>query len=234
MPSPTRTLGSWVRISLKAWMYVCVYSVFVLGSELATRWSPSKESYQLSYIKNWSETRSVTDAPCSRWSNWNRERRRIRRKRSLGKGESRHIPGASHAYQVASHAYQVASHAYQVASHDSLPCKPSYNWRLPSSGMWRRVDLVDWTDVSEERIASIFRVEKSASEEPAWAGGCRLLDLHSATSQKTAFFIVTAVKTSQILHHITGHPVFVLASIDWVMCPAIDNPASCEIPLSSR
>jgi hypothetical protein len=43
--------------------------------------------------------------------------------------------------------------------------------RLPSSGMWRRVDVV-WTDVSEERIASIFRVEKSASEEPAWAGGC--------------------------------------------------------------
>jgi hypothetical protein len=34
--------------------------------------------------------------------------------------------------------------------------------RIPSSGMWRRVDLV-WTDVSEERIASIFRVEKSAS-----------------------------------------------------------------------
>jgi hypothetical protein len=39
--------------------------------------------------------------------------------------------------------------------------------------MWCRVDLV-WTDVSEERIASKFRVEKSASEEPAWAGGCRL------------------------------------------------------------
>jgi hypothetical protein len=35
--------------------------------------------------------------------------------------------------------------------------------------MWRRVDLV-WTDVSEERIASIFRVEESTSEEPAWAG----------------------------------------------------------------
>jgi hypothetical protein len=34
--------------------------------------------------------------------------------------------------------------------------------------MWRRVDFV-WTDVSEERFASIFRVEKSASEEPAWA-----------------------------------------------------------------
>jgi hypothetical protein len=33
--------------------------------------------------------------------------------------------------------------------------------------MWGRVDLVDLTDVSEERVASIFRVEKSASEEPA-------------------------------------------------------------------
>jgi hypothetical protein len=33
------------------------------------------------------------------------------------------------------------------------------------------------TDASEERIASIFRVEKSASEEPAWAGGCSLQSL---------------------------------------------------------
>jgi hypothetical protein len=38
--------------------------------------------------------------------------------------------------------------------------------------MWRRVDLV-WIDVSEERV-SISRVETSASEEPAKAGGCRL------------------------------------------------------------
>jgi hypothetical protein len=43
---------------------------------------------------------------------------------------------------------------------------------MPSSGIWRRVNLV-WTYVSEERIASIFRVEKSASEEPGWASGCR-------------------------------------------------------------
>jgi hypothetical protein len=40
---------------------------------------------------------------------------------------------------------------------------------MPSSGVWRRVDVVDWTDVSVDRIASIFRVEKFASEEPAWA-----------------------------------------------------------------
>jgi hypothetical protein len=39
--------------------------------------------------------------------------------------------------------------------------------------MLRCVDLL-WTDVSEESIASIFRVEKSASKEPAWGGGCRL------------------------------------------------------------
>jgi hypothetical protein len=45
-------------------------------------------------------------------------------------------------------------------------------WRMLSSGMWRRVDLV-WTDVSEERIASIFRVETSASEEPDWSFGYR-------------------------------------------------------------
>jgi hypothetical protein len=30
-------------------------------------------------------------------------------------------------------------------------------WRIPSSGMWRRVDIL-LTDVSEERIAYIFRV----------------------------------------------------------------------------
>jgi hypothetical protein len=58
--------------------------------------------------------------------------------------------------------------------------------------MWRHVYLV-WTDVSEERIPTIFRVEKSASEEPAWVDGC-------ATSQKTAFFIVTAVKTSNLTY----------------------------------
>jgi hypothetical protein len=40
---------------------------------------------------------------------------------------------------------------------------------MPSSGVWRHVDVVNWTDVSEDRIASIFRVEKSANEEPAAA-----------------------------------------------------------------
>jgi hypothetical protein len=52
--------------------------------------------------------------------------------------------------------------------------------------MWRCVDPAV-TDVSEGRIASIFRVEKSASGEPA-----------SAASKKTKLFIVTAVKTSDL------------------------------------
>jgi hypothetical protein len=49
-----------------------------------------------------------------------------------------------------------------------VPCRKGVQGgRKQSSGMWRRVDIV-LTDVSEERIASIFRVEeKSASEEPA-------------------------------------------------------------------
>jgi hypothetical protein len=46
--------------------------------------------------------------------------------------------------------------------------------RMPSSGMWCPVDLVG-TDISEERIASIFRLEKSAERRFTQ-------DLHGATS----------------------------------------------------
>jgi hypothetical protein len=35
LSSLARTLGSWVRKPLEAWMSVCVYSVFVLGNGLA-------------------------------------------------------------------------------------------------------------------------------------------------------------------------------------------------------
>jgi hypothetical protein len=56
------------------------------------------------------------------------------------------------------------------------------SWRMPSSGMWRRVGLL-WTNVSEEHVASIFSVEE-------------IVNPHGDTSQKTAFFLVTAVKTS--------------------------------------
>jgi hypothetical protein len=42
LSSPARTMGSWVRIPLRTWMSVCVYSVCVVlcvGSGLATGWS---------------------------------------------------------------------------------------------------------------------------------------------------------------------------------------------------
>jgi hypothetical protein len=64
--------------------------------------------------------------------------------------------------------------------------------------MWHRVEVV-LTDVSEESIASIFRVEgkirKSAREASVRNVKSKL---HGATSKKTAFFIVTAVKTSNL------------------------------------
>jgi hypothetical protein len=85
---------------------------------------------------------------------------------------------------------------------------------MSSSGVWRCVDLA-LTEVSEERIASIFRVEEYASHLLTLAPRSRILlpwrwrryvppkcrltqDLHSATPQKTIFFIVTAVKASNL------------------------------------
>jgi hypothetical protein len=54
------------------------------------------------------------------------------------------------------------------------------------------LDLV-WTDVLEEYIASILRVEKTASQEPwSWyiRPKCRFTeDPHDATSQTTEFFM---------------------------------------------
>jgi hypothetical protein len=59
--------------------------------------------------------------------------------------------------------------SHTAVLHTDMPfCKQYENWRKPSSGVWRRVYVVDWTDVSEDRIASIFRVEKPARKQPAW------------------------------------------------------------------
>jgi hypothetical protein len=44
---------------------------------------------------------------------------------------------------------------------------------MPSSGLWRRVALVR-TDVSEERVASIFRVDRISELETAFAITSRL------------------------------------------------------------
>jgi hypothetical protein len=45
LPSPARKLGSWVRISLEAWMSVCsfcVCAVLCVSSGFATGWSPAE------------------------------------------------------------------------------------------------------------------------------------------------------------------------------------------------
>jgi hypothetical protein len=74
LSSLARLLGLWVRIPLEAWMSVCVYSVFVLGSGLTTGWSliigvikhnkSSKVSVQgLVFVAH---TKRFTDAICCR------------------------------------------------------------------------------------------------------------------------------------------------------------------------
>jgi hypothetical protein len=51
LSSPARTLGSWLRIQLKAWTSVCIYSVFVLScvqiAALRQADPTSKEAYRL-------------------------------------------------------------------------------------------------------------------------------------------------------------------------------------------
>jgi hypothetical protein len=71
--------------------------------------------------------------------------------------------------------------------------------------MWRRVNLV-WTDVSEERIASI-KVEKSASEEPAWQqpahAGSSLADFPTLKMEAIGSS-ETSVPTRSTRRHIPG------------------------------
>jgi hypothetical protein len=65
--------------------------------------------------------------------------------------------------------------------------------------IWRRVDLV-WTDVSEELIASNFRVEKSASQRKQVAcsslADCFTLKMQAIRSSETS------VHTRSTRHHI--------------------------------
>jgi hypothetical protein len=61
--SPARTLWSWVRIPLEAWISVCVYSVCVVlcvGSGLATGWSPVQGVLPLWIgLRNWKSGRGT-------------------------------------------------------------------------------------------------------------------------------------------------------------------------------
>jgi hypothetical protein len=80
----------------------------------------------------------------------------------------------------------------RITENDGLLEKVGTNLFLKkqSSGMWRRVDVV-LTDVSEERIASIFRVKGKNKK-------IRKRRNSESRYKQTAFFIVTAVKTSNL------------------------------------
>jgi hypothetical protein len=71
---------------------------------------------------------------------------------------------------------------------DVAPCRSCVNRRL------------------EERIASIFKVEKSTSEEPAWAGCCRLpgssLTEFSTLKMEAIRSSETSVHTRSTRHHV--------------------------------
>jgi hypothetical protein len=70
---------------------------------------------------------------------------------------------------------------------------------MVSSGLLRRVALVR-TDVSEEPGASFIRVTKiyELGTTQAATSNRRTLRRNFVTTQKTPFFIVTAVKTSNL------------------------------------
>jgi hypothetical protein len=88
--------------------------------------------------------------------------------------------------------------------------------------LWRRVDLVNWTEVSEGRIASIFRVEKSASEEPARAGGC----IHTLTwfvQKLVSWWFILASPYQEIITSRKNIVKFSLIVSEW----EIWNPQLC-------
>jgi hypothetical protein len=60
-----RTLESWVRIPLKAWMSMCVFILCLycscVGRRLATGWSPAKEAYRLcTGLRSWKSGQGPT------------------------------------------------------------------------------------------------------------------------------------------------------------------------------
>jgi hypothetical protein len=77
---------------------------------------------------------------------------------------------------------------------------------MSSSGTWRCVDLVR-TDVSEERIASIFKVEKSVSKEPAWASGTRLQTTCSCWLLAVRYFY-PEVGGDTFLRNVGSHKIY--------------------------
>jgi hypothetical protein len=61
-------------------MDVCVYSVFVLGSGLATGWSPVQRVLPTAlWLRNWSETKRFKVALCSKWKQQKRNKKKMKK-----------------------------------------------------------------------------------------------------------------------------------------------------------
>jgi hypothetical protein len=81
----------------------------------------------------------------------------------------------------------------------SFPYKLCFVWRKQSSGMWHRV-AVSLTSLTDASRADFLILSLLPWRWRRYVPPKRWLTplLHGATSQKTAFFIVTAVKTSTL------------------------------------
>jgi hypothetical protein len=105
-------------------------------------------------------------------------------------------------------------------------------WGVSFFGMWRRVVCWVATDLSEEHIASIFRVEKTIQQEPASKHVARLpacwfLWIISSTLKMEA---ICSSETSVLV--IWGS--FVVWAVRLEMCALVSNMAAWERTTSEQ
>jgi hypothetical protein len=92
-----RTLGSCVRIPLKAWMSIYFYSMIMLssvGSGLPTGWSFEQGAVPIVLgLRNWSETSRFMDALCSKMEATGKTESLLKANRSFGQIYRLHLHG---------------------------------------------------------------------------------------------------------------------------------------------
>jgi hypothetical protein len=74
--------------------------------------------------------------------------------------------------------------------------------------MWRSADPVEWTDVSDERIASIFSVEKSESLLLPAHAGSSLADFSTLKMEAIRSSETSVHSTGSTRRHITEYRIF--------------------------
>jgi hypothetical protein len=123
---------------------------------------------------------------------------------------------------------KVQNPSNSVIHHRQHPLNYNKYWRMMSSGMLRRVALVR-TDVSEELSASFIRVTRIGGLWTTLAPKRRFLqEPHGVTSQKTSFFIVTAVKTSNLTTNTVRYDVSTAVTMKKAVFWAVTLCCSCK------